>query len=152
MDMSGLRKNAVITIYTNDSKCITGRYLGVKGGKIRIVLQRRIIPDSKLLGEGVVDRTLIRCSNDFGNPIDIPIENAKTWSYANYNHITFVGEPKKKDYFWEYFHYYDAKYMLGGNKVSQYSSKGFCKGNHNDDIEEDAESIPNIDETSIPNM
>lgn len=123
------KKDSIINVFTKSGKSICGRYVGERNGAIRIALQQRIIPDDKLLGKGVHDRTLIRCSQDFGNAISIPRAELKVWSYARYNEICFVGEPEEKDYFWPFFHFYDARYLNIENCViTQYNSAGYFKG------------------------
>lgn len=102
--MDGVKKDAIVYVFTKAGRCICGRYVGEREENVRIVLQRKVIPDDKLLGKGVHDRTLIRCSKDIGEPIDIPIAEIKVWSYARYNEICFVGEPEEKEYFWPFFH------------------------------------------------
>ena len=84
------KKDSIINVFTKSGKSICGRYVGERNGAIRIALQQRIIPDDKLLGKGVHDRTLIRCSQDFGNAISIPRAELKVWSYARYNEICFI--------------------------------------------------------------
>ena len=37
MDMKDLRKNAIINVITKQKESITGRYLGIKDEKIRIM-------------------------------------------------------------------------------------------------------------------
>ena len=115
--MDGLKKDAIVYLFTKAGRCICGRYVGER------------IPDDKLLGKGVHDRTLIRCSQDFGNAISIPRAELKVWSYARYNEICFIGEPEEKDYFWPFFHFYDARYLnIENTVITQYNSAGYFKG------------------------
>ena len=75
------KKDSIINVFTKSGKSICGRFVGErKGGTIRIALQRRIVPDDKLLGKGVRDRTLIRCSKDIGDPIDIHMGEVQVWA------------------------------------------------------------------------
>lgn len=127
--MDGVKKDAIVYVFSKAGRCICGRYVGEREENVRIVLQRKVIPDDKLLGKGVHDRTLIRCSKDIGEPIDIPIAEIKVWSYARYNEICFVGEPEEKDYFWPFFHFYDARYLnIENSVITQYNSAGYFKG------------------------
>lgn len=127
--MVGLKKDAIVYLFTKAGRCICGRYVGERKGNVRIVLQRKVIPDDNLLGKGIHGRTLIRCSKDFGDAITIPRAEIKVWSYARYNEICFVGEPEEKDYFWPFFHFYDARYLNIENCViTQYNSAGYFKG------------------------
>ena len=124
--MDGLKKDAIVYVFTKAERCICGRYVGERKGNVRIVLQRKVIPDDNLLGKGVHDRTLIRCSKDIGDPIDIPIAELKVWSYARYNEICFVGEPEEKDYFWPFFHFYDARSVnIPALSMPQYHKAGY---------------------------
>ncbi len=124
------KKDSIINVFTKSGKSICGRFVGErKGGTIRIALQRRIVPDDKLLGKGVRDRTLIRCSKDIGDPIDIHMGEVQVWAYARYNEMCFLGEPEKKDYFWPFFHFYDARYLnIENTVITQYNSAGYFKG------------------------
>ena len=124
------KKDSIINVFTKSGKRSCGRFVGErKGGTIRIALQRRIVPDDKLLGKGVRDRTLIRCSKDIGDPIDIPMGEVQVWAYARYNEMCFLGEPEKKDYFWPFFHFYDARYLnIENTVITQYNSAGYSKG------------------------
>ena len=124
------KKDSIINVFTKSGISICGRFVGErKGGTIRIALQRRIVPDDKLLGKGVRDRTLIRCSKDIGDPIDIPMGEVQVWAYARYNEMCFLGEPEKKDYFWPFFHFYDARYLnIENTVITQYNSAGYSKG------------------------
>lgn len=127
--MDGVKKDAIVYVFTKAGRCICGRYVGEREENVRIVLQRKVIPDDKLLGKGVHDRTLIRCSKDIGEPIDIPIAEIKVWSYARYNEICFVGEPEEKEYFWPFFHFYDSRYLnIENSVIIQYNSAGYFKG------------------------
>ena len=109
--MDGLKKDAIVYLFTKAGRCICGRYVGERKGK------------------GVHDRTLIRCSQDFGNAISIPRAELKVWSYARYNEICFIGEPEEKDYFWPFFHFYDARYLnIENTVITQYNSAGYSKG------------------------
>ena len=127
--MDGVKKDAIVYVFSKAGRCICGRYVGEREENVRIVLQRKVIPDDKLLGKGVHDRTLIRCSKDIGEPIDIPIAEIKVWSYARYNEICFVGEPEEKEYFWPFFHFYDARYLnIENSVITQYNSAGYFKG------------------------
>jgi hypothetical protein len=127
--MDGVKKDAIVYVFTKAGRCICGRYVGEREENVRIVLQRKVIPDDKLLGKGVHDRTLIRCSKDIGEPIDIPIAEIKVWSYARYNEICFVGEPEEKEYFWPFFHFYDSRYLnIENSVITQYNSAGYFKG------------------------
>lgn len=146
MDMKDLRKNAIINVITKQEESITGRYLGIKDEKIRIIPQKKIVvDDEKLLGNGLIDRTLIRCSKDFGQPIEIPERDVKTWCFARYDEMDCEGTDTE-EYFWDFFHYYDAKYLHhNGEKVTQYNSAGFFKGER----ESEVESIPGARVTPI---
>ena len=127
--MDGVKKDAIVYVFTKAGRCICGRYVGEREENVRIVLQRKVIPDDKLLGKGVHDRTLIRCSKDIGEPIDIPIAEIKVWSYARYNEICFVGEREEKEYFWPFFHFYDSRYLnIENSVITQYNSAGYFKG------------------------
>ncbi len=123
------KKDSIVNVITKSGKCICGRFLGEKNDNIRIALQRKVVPDDKLLGKEAHDRFLIRCSKDIGEPIDIPISDFKTWSYARYEEMCFLGEPERKDYFWPFFHFLDARYLNIENCViTQYNSAGYFKG------------------------
>lgn len=127
--MYDVTKNAIVHIFTKDGKSICGRYIGERKGNVRIVPQRKVIPDNKLLPKDVQDRTLIICSQDYGNAIDIPKGKIKVWSYARYNDICFVGRPEEKDYLWPFFHYYDARYLnIEQCVITQYNLSGYFKG------------------------
>ena len=53
--MDGLKKDAIVYVFTKAERCICGRYVGERKGNVRIILQRKVIPDDKLLGKGVHD-------------------------------------------------------------------------------------------------
>lgn len=123
------KKDSIVNVFTKSGKSVCGRYVGERNGNIRIVQQRKVMPDDKLMGKGVHDITLIRCSKDIGDPIDIPISDFKTWSYARYREMYFIAEPEKKDYFWPFFHFLDARYLnIEDCVITQYNSAGYFKG------------------------
>ena len=47
MDMKDLRKNAIININKKQKESITGRYLGIKEEKKRIIPQKKIVVKNK---------------------------------------------------------------------------------------------------------
>lgn len=43
--------------------------------------------------------------------------------------FALIGEPEEKDYFWPFFHFYDARYLnIENTVITQYNSAGYFKG------------------------